>query len=1286
MRTTRINRVSSAPTIPESSGLQISYDDQLPISAWRTEIAETIRDHQVVIVAGETGSGKTTQLPKICLELGRRSIGHTQPRRIAARSVAERIAEELKTPLGELVGFQVRFTRKASRNTQLKVMTDGVLLAEIGHDRDLRRYDTIIIDEAHERSLNIDFLLGYLKQLLSRRPELKVIVTSATIDTDRFSAHFAGPDGIGAPIIAVSGRTYPVEIRYRPPVEEGQSDQVDGICAAITELTALGDGDILVFLSGEREIRDAAEAIEAMQLRSTEVLPLYARLSSAEQHRVFAAHPGRRVVLATNVAETSLTVPGIRYVVDTGTARMSRYSARTKVQRLPIEPISQASANQRAGRCGRVAPGICIRLYSEEDYLGRPEFTEPEILRTNLASVILQMTAADLGEIASFPFVEPPDNAQITDGLRLLDELGALSGKGSRGRPRLTGIGRRLAAIPLDPRMGRMLLAGERQGCLAEMLIIVSGLSIQDPRERPAEHREAADALHRRFWAPPKQDTDAEAAPVDGSDFLALLRLWDHIRDSQKSLSGNAFRRMCRDEYLHFLRIREWQDLHAQLREISRELKLNRNTEPAPASRVHTAVLSGLLSHVGLADLRDDEKRGNSKAGGRRRSRPGPREYLGARGTKFAINPGSSVAKIQPPLVMAAEIVETTRLWARTVAGIEASQIEEVGQHLLKRNYSEPHWSSRTGSVMAYEQVNLYGIPIIASRRVSYAKINPVEAREIFLRSALVEGDWRSRHSFVADNAATRAEAEELEERTRRRDVVVDDQVIYDFFDRRIPTDVTSAAAFDHWWKTARQQTPDLLTLTLDDLITPGAAGIDAGAFPDTWVVGDLELPIEYTFDPGSARDGVAVRIDIAVLNQLDPAPFSWQVPGLRTELATELIRSLPKSTRKQFVPAPEYARRALEWLRGANPVAGESLPEGLGRALRALTGELVPADQWRDNPLPSHVEVTFLITGESGVVTEGTDLDVLKTELGASMSRTLSAAAAEHTRTGAVTWVFGTMPGQVELVRDGRRVVGYPALVDEGATVGQVVLDTEQRQRISHRAGLRRLVVLNTPDPTKWVISHLSNIDRLALAHSPYAGVPALLADARLATVGELVTRHATGPVRDQNTFRALCDAVRADQADLMRAVVDLTAEILTLHQQILTQLPSINAVAPASAADITEQLGNLVFPGFLAATAYSHLVDLPRYLRAVQQRLSVLAATPARDASPLETISRCEDAYAELCSQAPPGPLPDFVEEAGWMLEELRVSLFAQGLRTKIPVSEKRVRNAISTAAARL
>ena len=1312
----------SSTVLPEvSSVASISFDEALPITAWHDEIAATIAGHQVVVVAGETGSGKTTQLPKICLELGRSSIGHTQPRRIAARTVAERIAEELQVGIGDLVGYQVRFTRMASRQTRLKVMTDGVLLAEIAHDRDLRRYDTIIIDEAHERSLNIDFLLGYLKQLLSRRRDLKLVVTSATIDTARFAEHFAGPDGTPAPVIEVSGRTFPVEVRYRPlldPEAGGETDQIAGITEAVKELSTVGDGDILVFLSGEREIRDTAEAINGMGLRSTEVLPLYARLSAAEQHKVFT-RPGsatkgtagstRRIVLATNVAETSLTVPGIRYVVDTGTARISRYSARTKVQRLPIEPISQASANQRAGRCGRVAPGVAIRLYDEEDFEARPEFTEPEILRTNLASVILQMTAAGLGDIAAFPFVEAPDGTQIADGLRLLEELGALAEGGSRTRARLTETGRRLAVLPVDPRMGRMLLAADQQGCLREMLVIVSGLSIQDPRERPAEHREAADALHRRFWAPapspvpePVEERPSTGSGTgravesdpDGSDFVALLRLWDHVKQAQHDLSGNAFRRLCRDEFLHFLRIREWQDLHSQLKQISRDLGLHRNENPAAPSAVHTAALSGLLSHVGLADVREETP---GKPGQRRKGRAPAREYLGARGTKFAINPGSSVARSAPPLVMAAEIVETTRLWARTVAGITAEQVEAVGQHLLKRSYSEPHWSARAGSVQAYETVSLYGVPVIARRPVSYGKVNPAEAREIFLRSALVEGQWRTRHHFYRDNQALRAEAEALEERARRRDLVVDDDTIFAFYDARVPAGTTSVAHFDSWWKKARHETPDLLTMTLEDLTTGALDQLDAEAFPDTWTVPGSEgaehaLAVEYVFEPGTARDGVTVQIPVTVLNQLDPAPFSWQVPGLRAELATELVRSLPKATRRSFVPAPEFAGRALGWLAQHPGGPGETLPLALGRALRALTGEVVPPAEWNPAAVPAHLRVRFTVLGDraggSGpaVLGAGEDLEELRQTLARQVRQTLSSAAAEHTRTGRTTWDFGSLPEQVQLSRGGHAVVGYPALVDEGATVGVAVLDTPERQATSQGAGLRRLVLLGTPDPTKWVVAHLGNAEKLALGQSPYPSVPDLLADARLASVGSLVAAAGRPPVRDAAAFRVLCDTVRADNADRMREVVRLAATTLTGWRGVLADLPRVEVVSPAAATDLREQLANLVFAGFLAATGYPHLVDLPRYLQAARARVDTLLSAPARDRAPLETITRCEDGYAELCGAVPPGPLPADVEEVGWLLEELRVGLFAQPLRTKVPVSEKRLMSAVRAARARL
>ncbi|MGI8458626.1 MAG: ATP-dependent RNA helicase HrpA [Propionibacteriaceae bacterium] len=1306
----------------------------LPVTAFADDIAEAIRTHPVVVVAGETGSGKTTQLPKICLQLGRRSIGHTQPRRIAARTVAERIAEELATPLGELVGYQVRFTRKAGRATRLKVMTDGVLLAEIGHDRDLRRYDTIIVDEAHERSLNIDFLLGYLKQLLGRRDDLKIIITSATIDTARFAEHFGGPDG-PAPVIEVSGRTYPVEVRYRPLDDQDGVDQVDGITTAIKELRAEkdgvgGNGDILVFLSGEREIRDAAEAVEALRLPATEVLPLYARLSAAEQHKVFRTHANRRVVLATNVAETSVTVPGIRYVIDTGLARISRYSARTKVQRLPIEPIAQASANQRAGRCGRLGPGICIRLYAEEDFEARPEFTEPEILRTNLASVILQMAAADLGDIAGFPFVEPPDRARVTDGLKLLEELGAITtdraadhgradhgradhGRADRGRadhgrrgPRLTGVGRRLAAIPLDPRMGRMLLAAERQGALAEALVIVAGLSIPDPRERPPDAADKADAAHRRFWAPLLDAGATDPAPgapgtakddrptPDGSDFVTLLRLWDYLQEQQRSLSGNAFRRLCRSEYLHFLRIREWQDLHAQLRQIAKDLGLQANVEPASTDRVHTAVLTGLLSHVGLAEVRAEKREP-----GRKRGRSGPREYLGARGTKFAINPGSSLARTPPPLVMAAEVVETTRLWARTVAGIDARQVEEVGAHLLKRTYSEPHWSARAAAVLAYETVTLYGVPIVARRPTPYAKVDPEAAREIFLRSALVEQDWRTRHAFFAANAELRERAATLEDRTRRRDMVVDDQVIFDFYAARVPADVVSGAHFDRWWRDARGVDPDQLTLTLEDLLVGEVA--DADAFPDHWTLRapgtgsggrdlagrePVELPVHYTFDPGSDRDGVTVTVPLALLNQLDPAAFSWQVPGLRAELVTELIRSLPKALRTRFVPAPEFARRALRWL-VEHPVDRDqvALADALASALVGLSGEAVTVADLRPAEVPAHLRPTFVVTDGGAELGHGKDLEDLRRRLQPRLVAALNSAGSTLRRTGLTGWDIAELPAEVERGRGSGAVVGYPALVDEGASVGVLVLDSAERARRSQRTGLRRLVTLAIPDPTRWVVAHLGNTDKLALGASPYASVPELLTDARLASAGELVRRTAGDgwEVRDAGAFQALCDRVRADHAEFTRDLVRLVAQVLAGWQDVQRGLPAVRAVAPDAADDLREQLATLVFPGFVAATPYAHLVDLPRYLQAAHARVRTLTTDPRRDAQPAASIARVEDRYAVLCDAVPPGPLPEALAEAGWLLEELRVSLFAQSLRTKVPVSEKRVLAALDQAA---
>lgn len=1247
-----------------SEPIQIAFDEALPISAHVDQLRRALDAHQVVVVAGETGSGKTTQLPKICLLAGRQRIGHTQPRRIAARTLAERIAFELGEELGGTVGYQVRFSAKRSRQTKVKVMTDGIMLAEIGHDRLLRRYDTIIIDEAHERSLNIDFLLGYLKQLLPRRPDLKVIITSATIDTARFSEHFDH-----APVVEVSGRTYPVEVRYRPVVAaagQRDRDQTDAICDAVTELTSGGmDGDILIFCSGEREIRDAADAIEAMHLRFTEVLPLYARLSASEQRRVFTAHNGRRVVLATNVAETSLTVPGIRFVIDPGFARISRYSARTKVQRLPIEPISQASANQRTGRCGRLGPGVCIRLYSEDDFAARPEFTQPEILRTNLASVILQMADAGLGEIADFPFVEPPDSGQVRDGLRLLTELGAIRGGAGRHHGvRLTDTGRTLARLPVDPRLGRMLVEADRLGCLREVLPIVAGIAIPDVRERPAEAEAAADASHRRFWAP--AGAGDEATP-DGSDFAAVLRLWTYLRDARRELSGNGFRRMCRQEFFNFLRVREWQDLHGQLREACSEAGLHRNDAAADLDRVHTAILSGLLSHVGLLDQASLAK----PERGRRR---GPAEYLGARGARFAINPGSSAARTQPELVMAVELVETSRLWARTVAPVTAEQVEQVAGHLLKRHYSEPHWSAKGGQCVAYERVSLLGVPIIAQRLVSYAKIDPVVAREVFIASALVEGQWRTRHHFWARNEAVRAEAEQLADRNRRRDLLVDDASIAAFYDARIPGEVVSVAHFDRWWRDARRSEPGLLDLTIDDLVMPELHA-EADEYPEHWPTAAGELDIDYAFDPGSGHDGVTVTVPLVALTRLRPATFTWQVPGLRAEVATELIRGLPKQWRAQLVPAPDTARRALARLAEQPVDPDEEFWLVFSRAVTAVTGVVVPAQEWRPDALPEHLRVRFRVAVPDGPAVVGRDLARLKAELEPKVSRTLNRSAAHLTHQGATSWEFGAIPERLD-----EPMPGYPALVDRGDRVGvQVFPDVSEAHR-AHRNGLRRLITLTTVDPTRSVVAHMGNATKLALATSPYADVTALLNDARLKVTGEAIdSRGSVADVRDRPAFERLADAVRPRIAGELQHAVSQTGEVLATASEVRRLLPGLPR---ESAEDIREQLDGLLYRGFIAATPPTAWRRLPVYLRAIRRRIDAAVTNPRQEQLGLATISELEDEYAQLCANCPSGPLPPSVDEIGWLLEELRISLFAQALGTAVPVSAKRIRAAISAA----
>ncbi|RLP10646.1 ATP-dependent RNA helicase HrpA [Propionibacterium australiense] len=1289
---------------PASGEPFIEVDPSLPISAHVDEITQLVRDNQVVVVAGETGSGKTTQLPKIALALGRRRIGHTQPRRIAARSVAERMADELGVPLGELVGYQVRFTRAATKQTRVKVMTDGIMLAEINHDRQLRRYDTIIIDEAHERSLNIDFLLGYLKQLLPARPELKVIITSATIDTVRFAEHFAAPDGTPAPVVEVSGRTWPVEVRYRPPAQE-DPDMPGAIVSAVRELGP--SGDVLVFLSGEREIADAAAALDDAGLGAgTEVLPLFSRLSAAEQRRIFAPHRTRRIVLATNVAETSLTVPGIRYVIDTGLARISRYSARTKVQRLPVEPVSRASADQRAGRCGRLGPGVCIRLYSEEDYLTRPEFTEPEILRTNLASVILKMASAELGDINDFPFVEPPDHAQVADGLRLLGELGALKGS-DRRTPRLTSTGHRLAEMPVDPRLGRMLIEASRRGCLREVEVIAAALAMQDVRERPAEKRQQADRLHRRFLtdeiltepsgasAPEPDGRPARYTPQTGrkgefdepvtvgpgGDVMAIWRLWCYLRTQRRRLSGNQFRRLCRAEFINHLRVREWQDLRSQLSGIGADLHLRRNDRPGSTEAVLQSVLSGLLSHIGLLEV--ETGAGGARHRGRRRGR-GPREYLGARGTRFAISPGSALAKQNPPLVMAVELVETSRLWAHTCARIEPEWVESVAGPLVKYGYSEPHWSSSSAAVLASQRATLYGVPLVSGRLVDYGRVNPAEAREIFIRTGLVENGWqpargRVRHDFIEHNQRMRDEVAELEERTRRRDLLVDDQTIFDFYDARIPATVHSGATFDSWW--SREPDQHLLDLSMDDLVRKDADGVDAGAFPDSWRVGELRLPVSYVFDPGSGADGVTVRVRLAELNQLRPEPFSWQVPGLRTELATELIRALPKTVRTSFVPAPDHARAALRWLKANGADHERFLHDELGRALHALTGVVVEPGQWDPGAVPEHLRVRFQVVEKDRVARQDKDLAALQQDLAERVSDTLTRVSRDTARTGATGWEFGTIEPTRTIRRGGLQAVGHPALRDDGDSVALFLADTAQAAASSHERGIRRLLVLVNPDPTRWVVSHLGRQERLWLGNNPYESVPELLADARLKAVDRAARAHADpAQVRDEAQFTALAAQVRAEQADVMRDVVATAAAAIGWARQIRADLPGSPA---ATAEDVTAQLENLVFPGFISFTTDPWYQHLPRYLQAASMRLDSARADPARDEDLMAGFDELAAEYDELCEAQPPGPLSRRIDDIGFLLEEYRVQLFAQRLGTSQTVSPKRIRRAIARAA---
>jgi len=1230
----------------QSNSVKIDYPERLPISQKRADIAKAIEENQVVIVAGETGSGKTTQLPKICCELGRGKyglIGHTQPRRLAARSVANRIAEEMESKLGEFVGYKVRFNDQISGNTQIKLMTDGILLAEIQNDRFLNQYDTIIIDEAHERSLNIDFILGYLRELLPRRPDLKVIITSATIDPERFSKHF-----FNAPIIEVSGRTFPVETRYRPLVSEkgDDRDQLEGIFEAVDELCDEGLGDILIFMNGEREIRDTADALGKRNLRDTEIVPLYARLSAGEQNKIFQPHVGRRIVLATNVAETSLTVPGIKYVVDPGTARMSRYSYRTKVQRLPIEAISQASANQRMGRCGRVEEGICLRLYSEEDFESRSEFTDPEILRTNLASVILQMTSLGLGDIQAFPFVEAPDKRNIQDGVRLLEELGAINAGTNNSKKQLTTIGRKLARLPIDPRLARMVIEAPKNACLKEVMVIAAALSIQDPRERPSDQKQASDEKHKRFF-------DKE------SDFITFVNLWDYIQQQQKALSSNQFRRQCKQDCLNYLRIREWQDVYFQLHQSMREMKNKLNDEPASYEKIHSALLVGLLSHIGV---KDQEKH----------------EYQGARNARFHIFPASGLFKKQPKWVISAELVETSKLWGRIVAKIQPEWIEPLANHLIKRTYSEPHWSKKQGAVIASEKVMLYGIPIVPKRFVHYGSIDPTVSREIFIRSALVEGEWETRHLFFRNNRKLLMEVEALEHKSRRRDILVDDDELFEFYDQRVATDVVSAKHFDVWWEKESKKNSEYLNFEKEMLLRGDASHITDLDYPNFWYHGNIKLKLSYQFEPGDDNDGVTVHIPLPILNQVNGEGFDWQIPGLRKELVVSLIKSLPKTLRRNFVPAPNYADAFL-----ARVSAFEApLLDSLEKELRRITGVDVVREDWKLDQIPDHLKITFrAVDQHRRKIKEHKELHELKESLKEQVQQTLSQVADDDIeQQGLRTWSFGELPLVYQQKRGGFNVKAFPAIVDNKDSVAIKLFETENEQKSVMKDGQRRLILLNVPSPIKYLHSNLPNKSKLGLYFNQYGKVMDLIDDCIACGIDKLIEEKG-GVVWTHDEFESLNEYVRGELGETVVGIAQQVETILTTAFNINKKLKGkIDFTMAFALSDIKSQIQGLIFKGFATQCGWKRLPDILRYLKAIERRMEKLPIDPNRDRLQMLKVEAVYHDYQELLNKIPKGVIiSDNVKEIRWMMEELRVSFFAQQLGTPFPVSDKRIKNAI-------
>ena len=1229
--------------------MELQYPPDLPITERREELLAAIADHQVVVVAGETGSGKSTQLPKMCLELGLAEhgwIGHTQPRRIAARSIAERVSEELGDELGGLVGYKVRFTDQVSAKTAIKVMTDGILLAEMQHDRKLSKYSVIIIDEAHERSLNIDFLLGYLKQLLPKRPDLKVIVTSATIDTERFASHFSNSAGESAPIIAVSGRTFPVEVRYRPleDPETGEAlTQSEGIVEALYELENEADGDVLVFGSGERDIREAADALSEARFRDTEILPLYGRLSAAEQHRVFERKKSgvrRRIVIATNVAETSLTVPGIRYVIDPGTARVSRYSNRTKVQRLPIEDISQASANQRSGRCGRVAAGIAIRLFSEDDFDSRPEFTEPEITRTNLASVILQMASLGLGDMELFPFVEPPELRNIRDGVALLEELDAVN-PGSEGtRKWLTAIGKELARLPVDPRFGRMVIEGAETGALREVMIITSALSVRDPRDRPAEKREEAGQFHARFTEP-------------GSDFLSWLRLWEYIETERRARSNSAFRRMCKREFLNFNRIREWQDIYRQLERTAKSFKWKINKEDADGDVVHMALLTGLLSQIGLKDSNSNE-------------------FSGGRNARFLISRSSALGKKPPNWVMAGELVETNRLWAHSAARIQPEWAERAGEHIAKRSYDEPEWDRAGGSAMTVERVSLYGVPLVAGRRVHYRRVDPEMARQLFIHHALIEGDWDTHHAFFEQNESVLEEVRRLGAR-QRRDLFVEYDVLYDFYDDRIGENVTSGSDFDRWWNKVRKRDPRKLDLRLDDIFEAGEDAAEKNEFPETWKAGEVELDVDYEFDSTSANDGVTVIVPVALIDHIDGDAFEWNVPGLREELVTALLRSMPKAVRKPFVPIPDTVSAILPQLE----TSSGNLVESVRAALRTVRDEALPADALVVDRLPDHLRPIFrVVTDDGDMIVQGRNLATLRGQLAEEIKEVLSGDEHDIVSVGQTKWTFGDIPRSLNTEAAGQAVLAYPGLVDDGDSVALRLFADEGSQYEAMWNGTRRLLRLNVGGVARLLNDQLDTKANLAIAASPHGSKVAWVNDASNAIFSQLL-EEAGGLVWNEAAWDNLVDAVRSSLPNAVSEVGPVAVDILVRSAKLRAALvgDASPAVFPAR-QDMLDHLSRLVYPDHLSGVGTARLPDIARYVRGIEVRLAKLSDRVLQDSQLMVKVRALEADFEHYVDQL--GMTPALVE-LNWQLEEFRIATFAQSVGAKEKVSEKKVRAAL-------